>query len=288
MKQPLNHFLHDLASLGLATFVRNWMRSLRYECAYTDPAADPAHPRFVGPAIYVFWHEYIPFMFYLRAHCRVAMLVSRHRDAELLSRAAGLMGFDLVRGSTRKGAVGALREMIRKGNGMNLTLTPDGPRGPRRQLAAGCIYMASRLEVPLIPVGLGYDRPWRNRRASDQFAIPRPWSRACAVSGPSLRIPSQLSRGAMESWRQRIEKLLNDLTEAAEQSAESGRPVRGAVPAWRACPPLAIHRLPSATARRDTATPRPSQTSPGAPSSLARVSPKAHSRRGDETKPHAA
>ncbi|MEZ6087245.1 MAG: hypothetical protein R3C05_04300 [Pirellulaceae bacterium] len=43
-------------------------------------------------------------------------------------------------------------------------MTPDGPRGPRRELATGCIYLASRLQLPIVPLGLGYDRPWRLQR----------------------------------------------------------------------------------------------------------------------------
>ena len=44
---------------------------------------------------------------------------------------------------------------------MHLTITPDGPRGPRRQLAPGAIYLASKLGLPLVVMGYGYDRPWR-------------------------------------------------------------------------------------------------------------------------------
>ena len=104
------------------------------------------------------------------------------------------MGFGTVRGSTSRGGVAALRELMRTGETMNLTITPDGPRGPRRKLAAGCIYASSRLGIPLVPIGLGYDRPWRSRRAWDQFAVPRPYSRARAIAGPKVQIPADLER----------------------------------------------------------------------------------------------
>ena len=232
-KIRINRRVGDFAGFTLATFIRNWMRSLRYECAYYNPTVDPAHERFSGPYIYVFWHEYIPFMFYLRGHCEISMLVSQHRDAELLSRAAGVMGFEIVRGSSRRGAVSALRGMMRKGRVMNLTMTPDGPRGPRRRAAGGCVYLASRLNVPLVPVGLGYENPWRNRRAWDHFATPKPFSRACAVIGPPFCIPEQTGRRELEGWRQTIESALNRLTEAAERSAASGVPIEGAMPGYR-------------------------------------------------------
>jgi lysophospholipid acyltransferase (LPLAT)-like uncharacterized protein len=228
-----NRRVMQLGGLAITAVTRQWMRTLEYQAAFYDRAVDPAWPAFRGPAIFLFWHEYIPFLFYLRGNCRIAMLLSRHQDAEWLSHAARLMGFGTIRGSTSRGGVAALRELVRTGATMNLTITPDGPRGPRRQLAAGCIYAASRLQIPLIPIGLGYDRPWRSRRAWDRFAVPRPYSRARAVAGPPTWIPPRLSRSEVEHYRGRVEMTLNRLTETAEQWAESGRRIRGQVPVWR-------------------------------------------------------
>ena len=116
--------------------VRAWMRTLDYRVAYYDPAVDPAHDQCV-PGIYVFWHEYIMFPLYLRGHCHLAMLLSRHRDADILARVAHHFGYDCIRGSTYRGAATAVREMIRRDNDTHLAITPDGPRGPRRCLAQG-------------------------------------------------------------------------------------------------------------------------------------------------------
>ncbi len=209
-----------LGGLAIAGVTRQWMRTLDYQAVFYDRTLDPAHEQFEGPAVFLFWHEYIPFLFYLRGHCNIAMLLSRHQDAEWLQQAARHMGFTTIRGSTNRGGVAALRELIRTSRWSNLTITPDGPRGPRRELAAGCIYVSSKLGIPLVPIGLGYDRPWRNRRAWDRFAIPRPFSRARAVVGPRIVIPSDLPRTGVERYRQRVERLLNVLTETAEQWAE--------------------------------------------------------------------
>jgi lysophospholipid acyltransferase (LPLAT)-like uncharacterized protein len=231
--QITNRHIMSLGGLGITAITRQWMRTLEYQATYYDPEVDPACPTFRGPAIFLFWHEYIPFLFYLRGHCRIAMLLSRHQDAEWLSHAARHMGFGTIRGSTSRGGVTALRELMRTSDTMNLTITPDGPRGPRRRLAAGCIYASSRLGIPLVPIGLGYDRPWRSRRAWDQFAIPRPYSRARAIAGPKVQIPSGLSRSAVEHYRVRVERMMNAFTSVAEQWAESGRRVVGQCPVWR-------------------------------------------------------
>ncbi len=228
-----NHYIMKLGGLAITGFTRQWMKTLDYQAVFYDPDVDPASRGFRGPAIFLFWHEYILFPFFLRGNCRVAMLLSRHQDAEWLSQAARHMGFSTVRGSTSRGGVAALRKLIRAGATMNLTITPDGPRGPRRRLAAGCIYASSRLGIPLVPFGLGYDRPWRSRRAWDRFAIPRLYSRARAIVGPKVQIPADLGREGVEHYRRRVERMLNVFTTTAEQWAESGDRRFGQRPLWR-------------------------------------------------------
>jgi lysophospholipid acyltransferase (LPLAT)-like uncharacterized protein len=215
-------FIHKLGGLLSTAAIRWWMGTLDYKVAYYDRTVDPIFPECRGQKIYIFWHEYILFPLYLRGHTNMAMLLSRHRDAEILSHTAYHMGFDFVRGSTNRGGVSAIRELLAKSRNMHLTITPDGPRGPRRRLAPGCVYLASKLELPLVVMGYGYDRPWRVRKAWDQFAIPRPHSRARAVPSGEIFIPPNLDRDGLEHYRQKIERLLNRLTDEAETWAESG------------------------------------------------------------------
>jgi lysophospholipid acyltransferase (LPLAT)-like uncharacterized protein len=230
--------LNKLGGLLASAAVRWWMSTLDYKVAYYDRAVDPVFPECRGQKIYIFWHEYILFPLYLRGHCNFAMLLSRHRDAEILSHAAYHLGFEFVRGSTNRGGVAALRQLLDKSRNMHLTITPDGPRGPRRQLAPGCIYLASKLGLPLVVMGYGYERPWRIRRAWDQFAVPRPHSRARAIPSGEIFIPPNLDRDGLEHYRYRIESLLNRLTTEAESWAESGIRKLGQMRAERRGRPL--------------------------------------------------
>jgi lysophospholipid acyltransferase (LPLAT)-like uncharacterized protein len=210
-----------LGGLTVSTYVRSWMGMLDYQVAYYDHTVDPVFPDFAGPVIVVFWHEYLMAPFYLRGRSNTAILASRHADADWLSEAARHLGFETVRGSTSRGGGAALLELLRKIRKMNLGLTPDGPRGPRRRLEQGPIYLSSKLGVPLVPWGFGYDRPWR-LPTWDRFAIPRPFSRARLVVGPRLKIPTELDREGMEYYRVRVERLLTRLTLEAEAWAEAG------------------------------------------------------------------
>lgn len=215
-------FVNQLGGLAVTALVYPWMSTLRYYGAAADWRLDPSRADFDGPAIFIFWHEYIPLLFYLRGHCHINMLLSRHQDAEWLGQAAKRMGFGTIRGSTNRGGAAALREIMRKSPWENLAITPDGPRGPRRELAVGCVYLASRLQMPIVPVGLGYDRPWRVKKAWDQFAIPRPFSRACGIVGEGYRVPESASREDLEQHRLEVQNRLNALTEEAEAWAASG------------------------------------------------------------------
>jgi len=209
------------AALLAANLIRGWMSTLDYRVSFYDPKVDPCNPLSQGQKIYIFWHEYILFPIYLRGHCNLAMLLSQHTDAEILSHVAGHLGFDHVRGSSNRGGAAALRELLAKSQRMHLTITPDGPRGPRRRLAQGPVYLASRLGLPIVAMGFAYDRPWR-AGSWDRFALPRPFSRARACVSPEMQIPSGLDREGIEHYRVQVETMLNRLTLEAEAWAESG------------------------------------------------------------------
>ena len=226
----LSHpLMNKTVALVAQSVLRGWMSTIDYKAAAYDFSIDPASPACQQRGIYIFWHEYIPLLMYLRGNCDLAMLMSRHRDADILSRLAMHFGFDFVRGSTRRGGDGAIRELMRKSRSKHLTITPDGPRGPRRELAAGCIYLASKLQMPIIAMGLGYDRPWR-LGTWDRFAIPRPFSRARIVASPRIWVPEDLDRDGMERYRQQVESLLERMTCEAEAWAEAGTAKQNQMP----------------------------------------------------------
>jgi len=212
-----------LASSGL----NHWMSTLDFKAAYYDPSLDPAYPG--GSArmrLYLFWHEYIMFMLYLRKHCNVTMLLSRHHDADILGQMADIFGFGTVRGSSTHGGAEALLALRERAKHCHLVITPDGPQGPRRKLARGALFLASKLQIPIVTVGMGYDRPWR-APTWDRFAVPRPFSRARTIFGPEIFVPPKLNREAFDGFCDVLETTLNRLCELAEDWALSGDVLHG-------------------------------------------------------------
>ena len=223
MSQRQNSLSTKLGGLSAALAVRAWMGSIDFQSVLYDPTVDPVREDYRGPVIGIFWHEYLLSPFYLRGRTNSAILTSRHRDAEWLSEAARHMGFRTVRGSTNRGGSQALLELIRKHEAQNLGIACDGPRGPRRRLAPGPIYLSSRLQIPLVAYAVGYDRPWR-MPTWDRFALPRPGCRGRIVVGPRLQIPARISREGIEHYRERVEAVLLRLTwEAEAWAAQGGR-----------------------------------------------------------------
>ena len=90
---PIARAANKLAGLLAASTVRTWMSTLDYKGAFYDPTVDPVDPRYRGQKIYIFWHENILFPLYLRGHCNLAMLLSRHRDADILTETGPASGF---------------------------------------------------------------------------------------------------------------------------------------------------------------------------------------------------
>ncbi|MCA9099813.1 MAG: DUF374 domain-containing protein [Planctomycetales bacterium] len=247
-----------------AMFIRHWMSTLDHRIYFHDPSVDPANPEKHEPMIYIIWHEYLLAPLDVRTNCDMALLIGRHADADVLSYAIRLLGFDAVRGSSSRGGSSALRELIDAGRGCNLVITPDGPRGPRRQLAQGPVYLSSRLGIPIVCCTFGYDRPFR-ARSWDRFAVPRLFSRQRTIVGPPLRIPAGLDRAGIEHYRRHVERVMTRLTAEAEAWATSGRRLPGDSVAFRRCRPLRSARDRLALfvggphrSEAPTKTPRPS------------------------------
>jgi lysophospholipid acyltransferase (LPLAT)-like uncharacterized protein len=218
--------LRHPALLGTVGFfgaraMRWWMKTLHFQYRPLGPNLDPNRPELSGRYIYAMWHEYLLLPVYCYARPDISVLISKHADGQLVVSICRHLGVPVVRGSTTRGGVEALRRMLRAGRAGHLAMTPDGPRGPRRRVQPGLAYLAARLGMPIVPVGFGLQRPWR-MASWDSFALPRPGSRATCVTTDPISVPANADRGALDEVRLEVERSLELATTAAERWAETG------------------------------------------------------------------
>lgn len=177
------------------------------------------------PFIIGFWHGrllILPAMWPTQA--KISMLISMHRDGELIARAIGYFGHGTVRGSAAKvgsakdrGGVGALRGMLKalKSNEY-VGITPDGPRGPRMRATDGIVTVARMAGVPILPCSFSA----RSRvllSTWDRFVFPLPFSRGVIVWGEPIFVARDAEGAALESARLSVEAGLNAVTNQADE-----------------------------------------------------------------------
>lgn len=218
-----------LVAIVAAWIIRLWVASLRKELVLApDGRRHPVNPR-TERFLYALWHETILWPAAFRG--RVHVLISQHADGELIARICKHLRLGVVRGSTTRGGARALLELHRVSRHSNLVVTPDGPRGPRRRVQPGLVFLASRTGLPIVACGFAYAHAWR-ARSWDRFAVPWPWSRAVGVFTTPLHVPPGLDRDGLEHYRQLAEEQLARATASAERLASSGRrPLTAGLPA---------------------------------------------------------
>lgn len=166
--------------------------------------------------VYSIWHrDILPLCYFGRGE-GATVLISQHRDGEIIARVARKLGYQVFRGSTTRGGVGALRALdgIKESSDCDLVFTPDGPRGPAKKLQKGVIYAASRTGFPVVPVGLALQRAWKFN-SWDGFRVPKPFSRCYLEIAEAVDVPADLSDDELEFYRAKVEEGMN----AAEETA---------------------------------------------------------------------
>lgn len=114
-----------------------------------------------GLPIYVFWHERIMMTTYWWRNRKIVVLTSQSRDGEYIARFIQRFGYGAVRGSSTRGAVGAVLEMARLMRaGCTMCFVVDGPKGPPRVAKTGPALLAKRSGHPILPVTMALKRQW--------------------------------------------------------------------------------------------------------------------------------
>lgn len=168
------------------------------------------------PVIIAFWHSRLLMVPYLVRKRRITIMISRHRDGELISRAVKFFPIDPVRGSTTRGATQALRGLVRAlRRGSHVAITPDGPRGPRNLAQTGAIMLAAGTGRPIIPVTYGASKK-KVFKSWDRFLFPLPFCRGALIWGEPIWVGPGEGQASIEEKRKALEIRLNQITTEAD------------------------------------------------------------------------
>lgn len=170
-----------------------------------------------GPlCIWSFWHRSVIAATHRCRNHQIAVMTSRSFDGEYIARIIRNFGFIPVRGSSSRGAVGALMGMRRElEQGHSVAFTIDGPRGPCYVAKPGPVLLAKKTGVPICCFYIHVERAWV-LNSWDRMMIPKPFSRAVFYASSPLVVPGNANDDQMEAIHQQMQESLERCRRNAE------------------------------------------------------------------------
>ncbi len=169
------------------------------------------------PCIVCLWHGRLLMSTYgWQRKKPLKMLISAHRDGELIANTVKHLGIGHITGSTSKGGTAALRTALRcLKAGEYVGITPDGPRGPRMRISAGVMSLAKLSGLPILPITFSI-RHGKYFGSWDRFLLGYPFSRGVIQWGEPIVIPKDADQQALTAAQEQLEEQMNTLTHNAD------------------------------------------------------------------------
>lgn len=220
MKRLLRHpAVQELLARLLGLYLAFALRTTRWRVE----GLEHLEPFLAKPPVVVgFWHECLPLIpaLWIRAQRlpgttvgRVHVLVSLHRDGRFVAGVVRRFGVGVVLGSSSRGGASAMRGLLHLlAQGDLVGITPDGPRGPRRQAAAGVAQLAALSGVPVLPCAAQTSRRWV-LATWDRMIIPLPFGRGVVVCNSPITVPRK-------EWQESLPAICSSLTQAQSRAHE--------------------------------------------------------------------
>ena len=174
--------------------------------------------------IYSFWHDQLlmcPLTW--QSNSNIKVLISKHRDGDIIAQLISNLGFEAIRGSTHKtnkiknkGGLLSARKMIKSlKNGISIGISPDGPKGPRHKVSEGILSISRLSESVILPVGIGFKKKWV-LNTWDKFIIPKPFNEITVIWGDPM--PAITNEKNNNQFRTKLESKMNNLTAQANKN----------------------------------------------------------------------
>jgi lysophospholipid acyltransferase (LPLAT)-like uncharacterized protein len=171
-----------------------------------------------GKVIYAFWHGRMLGLVFTHRFRGAHILISQHRDGELIAQVTKRLGYIPVRGSTTRGGTEGLFQMAERAREGDLGITPDGPRGPAYHFQMGAVSLAQRTGCPIVPIACSA-RSRKVLKSWDGFIIPFPFTTLIVVHGDPIQVERHCDEEGLEAKRKEAEEALRAATVQADRFA---------------------------------------------------------------------
>jgi len=161
----------------------------------------------LGHPIHAFWHgRILPGTVYFKRR-GIVVITSENFDGEWIARIITRFGYGTARGSSSRGALKAMLQLVRDVKDRPVAFTLDGPRGPARVAQPGAVWLSKATGNPIIPFHLESDRHW-TLDSWDRTQIPKPFARVGLAFAPPIVVPRDAGADRLDEWQQRLETAL--------------------------------------------------------------------------------
>lgn len=166
--------------------------------------------------IFCLWHDRIFAGTYFLKDRGIVVITSQSLDGEYIARFLKRFGFGTVRGSSTRGGVRALVEMVRwMRSGLSMAFTVDGPRGPRYEAKKGAVILAKKTGNPMLPFSVELGDHW-TVKSWDRMQIPKPFTRARFLVADPIYVPPDATDDDLIDKVNELQKALDGLVAAGK------------------------------------------------------------------------
>jgi len=200
------------ADLAFYILIRVIGRTIRYEVSGRENFE--SIERAGRLPIYAFWHDRIFASTWYFRNLGIAVITSQSKDGEYIARFIQRLGYGAIRGSSTRGGVGALVEMIKAmRNGDAAGFTVDGPKGPRYEAKPGAVLLAKKTGNPIMPFVVECARYW-TIGSWDRLQIPKPFTRAKLMIDKPIHVGPDADDAQLEEKLLELQLSLDAMVEA--------------------------------------------------------------------------
>jgi lysophospholipid acyltransferase (LPLAT)-like uncharacterized protein len=208
-----SRFLTWLGAMLLVATARLLFCTIKLRFQEETPGTNPYDPALKRRFVYCVWHDSVMLPLFAGRHHATSALTSKHADGAFVAEVLQLLGIKVIRGSTNRMPMAAMRGLIDGPGADHFVITPDGPRGPARQATAGMVYLASRMGLAIVPTAFHCTSSWKVPGSWTHLIIPKPFSTVVLTAGPPLIVPAEIESRELGNYVQRIQAEMDRLSE---------------------------------------------------------------------------